>query len=102
MPLFGRHRARDDYANVTPKRRGWALFNPYSQRNRTYYAPSLTDSPLPIEHTLQGTNPNNTATRRTFKWRSTNDAVRVPARRSRRIVSTRFFSFPLQARLVLS
>src|SRR6266436_6271412 len=79
MPLFGRHRARDDYANVTPKRRGWALFNPYSQRNRTYYAPSLTDSPLPIEHTLQGTNPNNTATRRTFKWRSTNDAVRVPA-----------------------
>jgi len=67
MPLFGRHRARrDDAANVTPRRRGWALFNPYPQRDRTY--------------------PDNTTTRRTFKGRSNNDATRdSDPRRSRRI-----------------
>jgi hypothetical protein len=87
MPLFGRHRARDD-ANVTARRQGWALFNPYPRRkNRAYYAPALTvSSPLPIERTPPppgSTNPNTTTTT-TRKGRSHD------AKKSRRIVRTRF------------
>jgi hypothetical protein len=90
MPLFGRHRARDD-ANVTARRRGWALFNPYPRRkNRAYYAPTLTaTSPMPIEHTPPppgSTNPYTTTTT-TRKGRSHD------AKKPRRIVRTRF-SFP--------
>src|ERR1700679_1884756 len=96
MPLFGRQRARDNAANVTPRRRGWDMFSPYPQRNRTCYTPNLSDSPLPIQdtHTPLGTNPNNTntnTTRRMFKGR-TNDATGYP-RTSRRMVSMRYFPF---------
>jgi hypothetical protein len=90
MPLFGRHRARDD-ANVTARRRGWALF---PRKNRAYYAPTLTDnSPLPIEHTppppgSSTNNPNRNAilSGRTHDANMNRGSKKAP----RRIVRTHF------------